>query len=111
MRRHVSTINGPWRWQDFPQHDVPRRFASCQRRINVLAGLDVERQSTDDAEYAGARDEGDSHENVQLVWLDRDNVRQAGIEDEACVCPAANDNGEREKDRELSGLIAIARVE
>ena len=39
--------------QDFPQHDVPRRFTPGLRRRNIVAGFHVHRQTADDTEDGG----------------------------------------------------------
>ncbi len=73
------------------------RLAAGLRRRHIVARLDVHNEPAHDAEHAGAGGEDHRHEDVQLVGLDRDDAERIGVEDEADIDPAADDDGQAEQ--------------
>ena len=80
--------------QDLPQHDVPWALTARLRRRHIVARLDVHGQAAHDPEHAGARREHHGDEDVQLVGVDRDDAQRIGVEHQAGIDPAADDQGQ-----------------
>ena len=59
---------------------VSAALAAGEGRVDVFARLDVHGEAAHDAEHAGARGEGDGHEDVELVGLNVDETGRIEVE-------------------------------